>query len=108
MVRFLRYLEHQVAGKWVLVWDRASIHRNAAVREFLATGYAARIEWVALPGYAPDLNPDEGVWQWLKQLLANVNCQDLPELRAVLRQKLRELRRHSELIQSFFTHAGYG
>lgn len=108
VVRFLRYLEHQVAGKLVIVWDRASIHRNAAVREFLAAGHAARIELVALPGYAPDLNPDEGVWQWLKQQLANVNCQDLPELRAVLRQKLRELRRHSELIQNFFIHAGYG
>jgi transposase len=92
----------------VIVWDRASIHRHAAVREFLAEGHAARIELVALPGYAPDLNPDEGVWRWLKQQLANVNCQNLPELREVLRQKLRQLRRHSELIQSFFTYAGYG
>ena len=38
-----------------------------------------------LPGYAPDLNPDEGVWNDLKRVeLANVCCSDLQELRKQL------------------------
>jgi transposase len=35
---------------------------------------------VSLPGYAPDLNPNEGVWDTLKvKELANVACGDLAE-----------------------------
>ncbi|HEV8193370.1 MAG TPA: hypothetical protein VGP82_18050 [Ktedonobacterales bacterium] len=47
-----------------------------------------------LPGYAPDLNPDEGVWNYLKRVeLANMCCRDL---HAVRRQLIRahERQRH--------------
>jgi hypothetical protein len=52
---------------------------------FLAeAGGAVRIE--QLPGYAPDLNPDEGVWHYLKHVeLPNVACHDFGELRCQLR-----------------------
>ena len=37
------------------------------IDEFLATGAAEdRLKLEQLPGYAPDLNPDEGVWKHLK------------------------------------------
>ena len=28
----------------------------------------------ALPSYAPDLNPDEGVWNWLKRVALKNQC----------------------------------
>jgi len=108
VVRFLEHLERQLGGKLLIVWDRANIHRGEVVREFLAAGHAARLELISLPGYAPDLNPDEGVWNWTKGELANVSCLDLPQLRDEIRRTMQRLRRHPELIQSFFAHAGYG
>jgi transposase len=108
VVRFLGHLERQLGGKLLIVWDRAKIHRGAAVREYLSAGHAARLELHSLPGYAPDLNPDEGVWHWLKGQLANVSCLDLPQLRDEIQRHLRRLRQHPHLIQGFFREAGYG
>ena len=43
-----------------------------------------------LPGYAPDLNPDEGIWNHLKCLeLKNLCCQSLAQLRIELYAKRR-------------------
>ena len=53
-------------------------------------GAAKRIHLEQLPGYAPDLNPVEGIWAYLKcRELGNVCCQDFPELdtRAAARQR---------------------
>jgi transposase len=108
VVRFLLHLERQLGGKLLIVWDRAKIHHGAAVQEFLAAGHAPGIELAELPPYAPDLNPDEGVWDWIKQALANVSRPDLPALRPTLERTLERLRRRPELIRSFFAHAGYG
>jgi hypothetical protein len=61
------------------------------------------------PGYAPELNPDEGVWHQLKENeLANVSCLDLPELRAELRAATRRLQSHPKIVRAFFKEAGYG
>jgi len=108
VIRFLEQWERQVAGKLLIVWDRAQIHRNTVIQEFLAAGHAARIQLVSLPGYAPDLNPDEAVWRWVKRELTNVSCLDLPQLRELLRRTIQRLRQRPALIRSFFAHAGYG
>lgn len=51
----------QLGGPNVLVWDNVRLHLTAGMREFIA----ANAEWLTvfqLPTYAPDLNPQEGVW----------------------------------------------
>jgi transposase len=60
VVAFLRYLERHLPGPLIVIWDGASIHGGAAVKQFLASGHAARVHLEVLPGYAPELNPDEG------------------------------------------------
>jgi len=58
-----------------------------------------------LPGYAPDLNPAEGVWNYLKRVeLANVCCSDLRELRRQL-IRARERVRHKRDILRACSHA---
>ncbi len=60
-----------------------------------------------LPAYAPDLNPDEGVWQHLKGVeLRNLCCRDLDHLSAELSLAFKRLRKRPSLIQSFFAGAG--
>lgn len=67
VVEFLEQLTEQIDGKLLVIWDGAPIHRSRAVKDFLASGAAARIQLEALPPYAPELNPDEGVWRYLKR-----------------------------------------
>jgi transposase len=108
VVRFLSQLLGQVAGKLLIVWDGASIHSGQPVKEFLARQPAGRIQLEQLPGYAPELNPDEGVWKHLKRVaLANVSTLGLLDLRAELRRALQRLQRRPDLVQGFFHAAGY-
>lgn len=110
VVRFLEHLERSLPGrKFTILWDGAPIHRGRVVQQFLAAAPPGQFQVEALPGYAPDLNPDEGVWDHLKEDdLANVSCLDLRELRAEVRVATQRLQRHPELVRGFFRQAGYG
>src|SRR3712207_3695437 len=66
LVRFLGRLVRDVGRKVFLVLDRLPVHRSAKARAWLA-GREAEIEVFYLPGYSPELNPDEGVNGDLKQ-----------------------------------------
>jgi transposase len=105
IVDFLKHVLRNVAGKVILIWDGASIHCGQAVKDFLRSGGCERLHLMRLPGYSPELNPDEHVWGWLKKELGNVCCLTLDELRHELRLKLRQLRRRPDLIFSFFDQA---
>jgi transposase len=61
VVRFLKHLMRQIPGKLLVIWDGSPIHRGGAVKDFLASGASKRLKLEQLPGYAPDLNPEEGV-----------------------------------------------
>jgi len=75
VVRFLKHVLRHIAGKLLIVWYGASIHHGQAIKDFLAEGGAKRLHLERLPGYAPDLNPDEGIWRYLKHMeLKNVVC----------------------------------
>lgn len=92
----------------LIVWDGAPIHRGQAVKDYLAAGHAERLLLEQLPGYAPELNPDEGVWNHLKRVeLANLSTLDLLDLRGELHRALRRMQHRPELVRSFFHEAGY-
>lgn len=108
IVAFLQQLLRQIPGKLLVIWDGASIHRCQAVKDFLAHGAAKRLHLARLPAYAPDLNPDEGVWNHLKRIeLRNRCCQDLDELRWELGLALRRLRRRPHILTACVTQCGY-
>jgi transposase len=106
IVRFLRHLLRHLPGKLLVIWDGLPAHHGAAVREFLAQGGTERIHLERLPGYAPDLNPDEGIWRYLKGIeLRNVCCRDLSHLRHELRKAAHRLRHKPDVIQACFSQA---
>jgi transposase len=107
VVRFLKHLLRQLEGKLLVMWDGASIHRGQAVKEFLAAGGSERIHLERLPGYAPDLNPDEGIWGYLKRReLGNVVCRTSTELRYELRLAVARLRHKLHVIRGCIKQAG--
>ena len=66
LLRFLARLVRDADGKVFLILDCLAVHRSARVRAGLA-GREAAIETFYLPGYSPELNPDEGINADLKQ-----------------------------------------
>ena len=108
IVRFLKHLLRHLPGKLLVLWDGAPIHRGQPVKDFLAQGGAERIRLEHFPGYAPDLNPDEGIWRYLKHVeLRNVCCASLAHLRRHLRLAVARLRHKRPVIQACARQCGY-
>jgi len=108
VVEFLKHLLRKITGKLLIVWDGSPIHRSKVVKEFLESGAASRLKLEQLPGYAPELNPDEGIWKHLKYVeLKNVCCQSLSELRQELRKAKERLRHKVHVIRGCIRQPGY-
>ena len=102
VIRFVRHLLRQIPTPLVLLWDGGPPHRSRRTRVALAA-YRDRLHVHRLPAYAPELNPDEWLWAWLKQHALRGLCPpDLTVLRASIRNAMRRLRRRPEVIRSFF------
>ena len=108
VVAFLRHLLRQIPGPLLVIWDGAPIHRAQPVKDFLAQGAAARLQLEQLPGYAPELNPDEGIWNYLKHVeLRNLCCADLAELRLELDLAVKRLRHKRHVLRGCITECEY-
>jgi transposase len=108
VVRFLRVLLRKISGKLLLIWDGAPIHRGQPVKDFLRKGAAHRPHLEQLPGYAPELNPVEGVWNYLKRVeLGNVCCPDLPALSLAIRRATERLRHKRHVLRACAMECGY-
>lgn len=106
VVRFLRQVLRLVPGPVLVIWDGGPIHRAQPVKDFLRTPTGRRVHVERLPAYAPELNPDEGIWRYLKHVeLRNVRCPTLWDLRDELRLAVRRLRRKRHVIRACFAHA---
>lgn len=101
IVAFLRQLKAQLGGPFTVLWDGSVIHsRSRLVRQWLARHPEVVVE--DLPPYAPDLNPDEGVWGWAKYgRLANLAATDTDTLRDRVIEELTTLQDSPELLRSF-------
>jgi len=107
VVEFLRKLHRQIKGKILVIWDGAAIHRAHEIKEYLLKGAAKWLQLEKLPAYAPDLNPDEGIWNYLKRVeLANTCSLNLNELYLRLQDAARRLRRKPKVIQGCIAQAG--
>ena len=105
VVQFLKHLQRHVPGKLLVLWDGASIHRSARVRDYIAST-EGKIEVERLPAYAPELNPVEYLWaHWKHHELANFCPKDFAELTVHARAKLRRTQRRKTLIAAFWKQA---
>lgn len=101
---FLRQLLHHLKGNIVLLWDRFNPHRSARIQLFLSQ--TPRLQVVFFPPYAPELNPTENFWSYLKtNPLANAALPDLPSLIHKTRHHSRSIQRSTTLLRSFVHHS---
>jgi transposase len=104
VVEFLRALKRQLGTSIVIIWDRLAAHRSRAVKVFLKAHPRIRVEF--LPPYAPELNPAEYVWSYLKHNpLANAPYYETISLAASARCHTRRLQHKEELLRSFLRHS---
>jgi transposase len=96
---FLRLLLRQLRGPIILLWDGGSIHRGPAIRTLCARHRRLQLE--RFPAYAPELNPDEQVWNHFKAHLANGCPSTLDDLLEDLTHLARVTRRSPALLRSF-------
>jgi transposase len=108
IVAFLRELRRELPGPWTVVWDRHNIHSKARlVKQWLAGQPDVVLE--DLPGYAPELNPDEMVWAWVKYgRLCNLAPENVRQLRDHVITELEWAAFDGELLAGFFNHAHLG
>ena len=107
VVAFLKTLLALIPGKLLILWDGAPIHRSKAIKRFLSEGAARRIHLERLPAYAPELNPDEGIWHYLKHVeLSNVCTRTLDELQERLTKATQRLAAKPAIIKACFAQTG--
>jgi transposase len=102
LVVFLRHLRRSIPGKLLVIWDGLPAHCSRLVREWIEEQRGA-IATARLPAYAPELNPLEYIWAYLKQHeLPNVCTKSLWSLGEAARTSLRRMRRKKKLICAFW------
>lgn len=103
--RFVGFLKDFLRGRRrpvFLVVDGHPAHRAKSVAEFVQS-QKGRIELHFLPGYAPELNPDEFVWNYLRE--RGVSKKPLARnesLSARVEKDLHAIKTSPALVRSFF------
>jgi transposase len=101
-IRFCRRLLRQRRRRIFLIVDGHSVHRSAAARHWLHAN-RQRIRMFFLPGYSPELNPDEYLNNDVKSnAIGRQRPADKPELIANLETYLRDTQRRPNIVRSYF------
>jgi transposase len=101
-LEFLKDLIRDVKGKIFLIVDNVSYHKSAETKAWVKK-HENRIELFYLPGYSPDLNPDEWVWKNVKNDNVARVVPDRPgQLFEIAEKALRMLWASPKKIRSFF------
>lgn len=107
VLEFIKKLRRQIRRPLLIIWDGAPIHKGHIVTDYLKAGAAKYIQLEKLPGYAPELNPDEGIWGYLKRVeLKNVCCANLAELSDKVKYGVTKLRRKRQVMLGCIKQVG--
>jgi transposase len=101
-VDFLKRLSHNWPRSVFLIIDGHPVHKSMAVSKFVAST-EGRLQLFYLPPYSPELNPDEQVWNHLKN--HGVGRQPVTgpdQLKRLIISHLRKVQQLPSLVCSFF------
>ena len=102
---FIELLKRMMKGRKSpvhLVVDGLPAHKKLNVRQYIASTNG-KLTMHVLPGYAPDLNPDELVWSYVKRTgVARNPLRAGEKLEIRIDGQLREMQNDRRLVRSFF------
>jgi transposase len=103
-VELLKQLMHRRRKPLHLVVDGLPSHKKAIVKKYVADT-EGRLTLHFLPGYAPDLNPDELVWSHAKRTgVARRPLMKGEKLQDRVHEQLQNIGNNPKLVRSFFKH----
>ena len=88
---FLRDLLRHLRGPVIAILDHSSTHHGEPLERLQRRHSGLHVEY--LPSYAPELNPDEGVWSLAKRDLANGCPHDVEELTKDVIRSIEKIRK---------------
>ena len=101
-LEFLRRLLRQIQRKIFLIVDSHPVHRALKVRNWIEK-HARQISLFYLPGYSPELNPDELLNQDIKSnAVGRQRAKNLKELVANARSFLWSRQRQPHIVRQYF------
>jgi transposase len=104
-VEFLQALTKQIRGKLLVIWDGLPAHRSRVVKDYVES-LDGHLVLERLPAYAPELNPVEYLWGYMKQReLANLCLHSIGEVGAFARNRLKSMQRRPRLLTAFWQQA---
>ena len=109
MIDFCRRLLRSTDRKVFLIVDRHPVHRSKKFKAWLSK-HAQRIEVFYLPGYSPELNPDECLNQDVKSnAVGRRRAANQDDLISNVRGYLRSTQRRPDKVQRYFQeeHVAY-
>ena len=87
-----------------MVVDGLPAHKKAIVKDYVASTNG-KLTLHFLPGYAPDLNPDELVWSHAKRTgVARRPLQKGEKLQERVHAQMQDIADNPQLVRSFFKH----
>ena len=95
--QFLRHLLRHLRGHVIVLLDNGPVHRGQPLSDLCRR--FPRLHLEPFPSYAPEVNPDEGVWSYLKRALGNGRPDTLEELAEDLTGELHKLSRSQRLLR---------
>jgi transposase len=101
-IDFLRRLLKQTSRKVYLIVDGHPVHKSKAAERFVEDN-SDRLRLIFLPGYAPELNPDELLNHDVKKAIATRSRPtNRNELMSVVRSHLRRRQKQPAIVKAFF------
>lgn len=94
---FLREILRHLRGPVIVLLDNSSTHHGEPLARLLRRHPRLQIEH--FPAYAPELNPDEGVWSLAKRDLAHGCPRDVDELTDAVIGSIDAIRRSPEKLR---------
>lgn len=101
-IEFMKRMLKQATRKIYLIVDGHPVHRSVAVKQFVADN-ANRLRLIRLPGYCPELNPDELLNQDVKtNALGKSRPTTKPEMIGTVRRHLHRRQKEPHVIRNLF------
>lgn len=100
---FLKHLLRHLRGNVIAILDNANMHKGQRMREFIKRHPRIKIEY--FPSYAPQLNPDEGVWSYSKRELANGRPDNIDELLQAVADSLMKISKSQLILRGCIEHS---
>lgn len=99
---FLEMLVQGIEGPLMILWDGGPMHKGDPIRQVMEQ-WSERLTFERLPPYAPQLNPVEPAWSWVKYgRLSNFAPRNAAQLNQRVVSELKRAQQNQNLLKGFF------